>query len=83
VKYFGPYLYVCYWVTGGDKDKSKRHLKNKYLGYKQLAIIYDDTKPYSDKRRELESRIIAAMVAEELDELTEELWTGQADEEDK
>ena len=83
MKYFGPYLYYRYWVTGGDKNKSKRHLKNKYLGYKQLATIYDDTKPYSDKRRELESRIIAAMVAEELDELTEELWTGQADEEDK
>lgn len=79
IKSFGPYLYYRYWQSGGNADKRGKRLKNKYIGRQALAQHFDNTPPGSAERRELESRIIAAMHAGTLDTLMLDMGLQPAD----
>lgn len=69
IKPFGPYLYYRFLASGGDADKRKSRLKNKYIGRIPLAQMFDRTPAGSTERRDLERRIIEAFKAGTLDTL--------------
>lgn len=65
-RYYGPYLYLRYWVSSGGYDKTERKLVSKYIGRKTLAKALEDG--YISQER-----ILSAYYDGRLNELEQEL----------
>jgi hypothetical protein len=67
-KCWGPYLYIRIWAVQGDRTRTKKRLKNKYIGMKGLGAIFEDLPKKSPERQQMAEQIIAAYEAGELEQ---------------